>query len=160
MGCWHRRDSTLVRWRGGVGPPLVALRRWRVLFEEARQQIALNESVSTCVLQVVGTGSPNQNTLSDLRFRPRDLTMANLPSQRINQSMRRPGSASDRLAGGTDGVQNHGRRTLDSIQRLSKRFAVTVIQMQIVTAGLPGIKPDRFADDEGHGFRFEFARVT
>src|SRR6266404_4626432 len=32
--------------------------------------------------------------------------------------------------------------------------------MEIVTARLLGVESDGFADDEGHGLRFKFARVT
>lgn len=73
--------------------------------------------------------------------------------------MRRPGVANRSSAGRTDGVQNYRHRALDAIQRLGKRLTVTVIQMQVVTAGFARIKPDRFSDDEGYGFRFEFAGV-
>lgn len=149
----------LVRWRGGVGPPLVALRRWRVLSEEARQQTALDLG-----LHQRRTGRQHPRTGSEHLPRPpfsgarTDDGEFTKPAH--HRSMRRPGVASRLSAGRTDGVQNHRHRTLDAIQRLGKCLTVAVIQMQVVTAGLPGIKPDRFADDEGHGFRFEFARVT
>jgi hypothetical protein len=35
-----------------------------------------------------------------------------------------------------------------------------MVQMEVVATRFSRIKPNRFADDEGDGFRFEFARVT
>jgi hypothetical protein len=32
--------------------------------------------------------------------------------------------------------------------------------VKVITCGLTNVEPDRFADDEGDGFRFEFACVT
>jgi hypothetical protein len=32
--------------------------------------------------------------------------------------------------------------------------------MNVIARGLTDVEPDCFADDEGDGFRFEFARVT
>jgi hypothetical protein len=74
--------------------------------------------------------------------------------------MRRPGTADRALASGTNGGQNHGRCTLDEIQRLRQRVTVAVVQMQVIATGFSGVEPNCFADDEGNGFRIEFARVT
>jgi hypothetical protein len=64
------------------------------------------------------------------------------------------------LSGGADGCQNHRGRALNAIQRRGERVAVAVIQVQVINRRLCDLKPDGFADNEGQGFRFEFARVT
>jgi hypothetical protein len=59
-----------------------------------------------------------------------------------------------------NGRENDCRCALNSVQRLRQTLTVAVVQMQIVTARLSGVESDGFADDEGHGLRFKFARVT
>lgn len=56
--------------------------------------------------------------------------------------------------------QNHRGRALNAIQRCGERGTVAVVQVQVVNRGLCDLEADGFADDEGHGLRFEFARVT
>ncbi len=71
-----------------------------------------------------------------------------------------PDAVSRSLAGGRDGGQNHGRCTLDAIQRPRQRLTIAVVQMHVVLRCLTDLQPDGFADDERDGFRFKLARVT
>ena len=105
----------------------------------------------------------DQSTLRDLRCRGTNWRIDDLTVVRFAEPARyrRAGPALPTdLAGGTDGGQNHGRRSLDAVQRLRERLTIAAIQMNVVLRGPTGVKPDSFADDEGHGLRFEFASVT
>ena len=64
------------------------------------------------------------------------------------------------LAGCADGCQNHRRRALNAIQRTRERLTVATIQMDVIARRIGRVESDCAADDEGHGLRFEFSRVT
>ncbi|HEX9084306.1 MAG TPA: hypothetical protein VF836_06180 [Gemmatimonadaceae bacterium] len=63
-------------------------------------------------------------------------------------------------SGNADGRENHRGRALNPVQRHRERGTVAVIWVQVIDRGLCDLESDRFADDEGHGFRLELTRVT
>ena len=105
-GLWHRRDSTLLRWRGYAGPTLVALRRWRTPSDESEDRdhrdsmpdIALNWS------ELRGNGWERLARLVELRQsetdRGSDVRPASAPSTR------RLDAARQSLSADADGLQN------------------------------------------------------
>jgi hypothetical protein len=57
-------------------------------------------------------------------------------------------------------LQNRGRGSLNTIQRRCQRCSISAIQLNVVTSGFGRFQADRLSDNEGNGFRLEFARVS